>query len=156
MAFVKGHDRNKVAPVLSAGTLFLAVIQELQAKGNTFFLKLRVPAKNQITEILDSFKDQRIISWIANNQDTLTGEEYDFNLFMKEFCTLFLNPDWEYDIVGSVLNAKMTITDSFSAYAECVIMGNNLLRGTDYCLDNSGLKNTLTINMTDSLIVRMN
>ena len=70
---------------------------------------------------------------------------------MKEFRALFLNPDWEYDIVCSVLNAKMNSKNSFSAYTGHVITGNNLLRGTDSCLEDAGLKNTLMMNMTDSL-----
>ena len=151
MASVKGHDGKKIVPVLSAGALCLGIVQEWQAKANAFFSKQKIPAESQISEILNSFKDQQIISWIANNRETLTTEQYNFALFMKEFCALFLDLDWEYDIVCSVLNAKMNSKNSFSVYTEHIITGNNLLRGTESCLDDAGLKNTLTMNMTDSL-----
>ena len=151
MATVRGHDSDKIAPVLTPGALCPAVIQEWQTKASAFFSKLKIPANNQVSEILNSFKDQQIISWIGKNRAQLTAEDYNFTLFMKELRALFLDPDWEHDIIRSVLNTKMSPSNSFSAYAEHVITGNNLLRGTDACLDDSGLKNTMTLNMTDAL-----
>ena len=73
---------------------------------NAFFSKQKIPAESQISKILDSFKDQRIISWIANNRETLTTEQYNFTLFMKEFHALFLDPVLSYDFPGSFWNGK--------------------------------------------------
>ena len=103
MATVRGHDGNKIAPILSNGTLSPAVVLEWQPKAQAFFRKQMIPMAEQIPEIFDCFKDQRIIGWIANNRDTLAGVDYNFQSFMQKFRELFLDPDWEYDIVRSVL-----------------------------------------------------
>ena len=129
MATIRGHDGNKIAPILSTRKLLPAVVLEWQSKPQAFFTKQKIPVPNQVSEILDCFKDQQIIGWIMNNQATLTGETYNFTTFMKKFCDLFLNLDWEYDVVHSVLNAKMKFNDHFSSYVDHVITGNNLLWG---------------------------
>ena len=158
MATIKAHDGNKIAPVLSVGTLSPSVVLEWQSRARVFFTRQKIPVEEQVSEILDCFRDQRIIGWIANNRPILVGNTYNFTSFMKKFRELFLDPDWEYDIVRSVLNAKMASNELFSSYADSadrIITGNNLLRGTESCLDNAGLKNTLAMNMSEGLTMHL-
>ena len=49
----------------------------------------------------------------------------------------------------------MNPNDLFSSYANQVITGNNLLWGTNSFLDDAGLKNTLTINMSETLAIHL-
>src|SRR5882757_6154460 len=74
----------------------------------------RFPWPNKYRRYWTVSKVQRIIGWIANNRDTLAGVDYNFQSFMQKFRELFLDPDWEYDIV---LNAKMSGDELFSIYA---------------------------------------
>ena len=155
MVTIKAHDGNKIALTLSVGKLSLAVVLEWESKALAFFTKQKIPLADQVFEILGCFKDQRIIGWIVKSHAMLTGEDYNFTAFMKKFRDLFLDPDWEYHIIHSVLNAKMNPNDLFSSYTNHVITRNNLLWGTNSCLDNAGLKNTLTINMLEPLAIHL-
>jgi len=155
MATVRSHEGNKIAPCLSNGTLSPAVVLEWQTKAQAFFTKQKIPENEQVREILDCFKDQSVIGWIADNRETFVGPDYTFARFIKTFRELFLDPDWEDDIVRSVLTAKMSNSELFSVYADRVITGNNLLRGTDSCLDVVGLKKTLMRFMSESLALHL-
>jgi hypothetical protein len=69
---------------------------------------------------------------------------------MQKFRELFLDPDWWYDIVRSVLNEKKCLAMNFflSTPTNRVITGkNNHLWGTESCLDDMRLKNNMTMKV---------
>ena len=83
MASIKFHESHKTAPILSAGTVSPAILQDLIRYFNSYFHKCKIANEDKVRSILLSFQDIKIDNWIKNNQDTLLANDYTFDAFTK-------------------------------------------------------------------------
>lgn len=85
------------------------------------------------------------------NKDRFRAPDFTFPLFMAELRKRFLDPLWDNQIMRTVVNSRMGSSEPFSAFANRVIAGNNLLDGTGLRLDAATLRKTLQGNMSEFL-----
>jgi hypothetical protein len=151
MATVKFHDGHKTAPILTSDDVSPAVIAQFLEYVNAYFTKAKVSNIDKVKNILTSFHDIKIENWIKNNRERFILDTYTFQMFTTELRKRFLHPQWESTIVRSVVNSKMSSTESFINFANRIMQGNNLLTGTTSRLDSKQLRAKLDKNMASYL-----
>ncbi|KAF8149947.1 hypothetical protein B0H34DRAFT_667072, partial [Crassisporium funariophilum] len=150
-ASVRFSEVHKTPPTLLAGRITPSVLQDWQDYAEAFFAKVKIAEDDKVKSILSCFPDVRINNWINNNDDTLKTAGYTFIDFMTALRKRFLEPQWASAIMRSTVNSKMEKSDSFLVWANRVMKGNNLLKGTDVRLTKAQLRTTLQGNMSEFL-----
>jgi len=148
---VKFHESHKAAPVLLPRCITPAIINQFQEYAIAFFTKAKTTEEGKVSSLLTSFHDPAINNWAKMNKDRFKAANFTFPLFMAELRKCFFDPLWENNISRSVVNAKMISMESFSTFANQVIVGNNLLDGSKLCLTVNQLRGILLSNMGDYL-----
>ena len=151
MATIKFHEGHKTSPILTAGTLSPAILAQLIQYFSSYFHKCKIANEDKVRNILMSFQDIKIDNWIKNNETTFLADGFTFEMFTTELRKYFLDPHWESSIVRTIVNSKMSSTESFSTFANRIMLSNNLLIGTPSRLDATALHEKLKMSMSGYL-----
>lgn len=154
-AQVKYHEGNKVPPTMLPGRVTPALLLQWEEHATAYFDKAKTPEPEKVSSVLTCWRDSEIDNFIKMNKARFRDPEFTFPSFMAEIRKRFLDPLWHNSVMRNVVNAKMGSTESSSKFANRVIAGNNLLKGTGIRLDAAALRKTLAGNMSEFLASKL-
>ena len=103
-----------------------------------------------------SFRSLGITNWIDGSKDTITADDYTFTAFMTELHEQFLESGWAKKLYRSEIKCVMLPNQHFVDYVNRVIYYNIILKGTANHSNNVKLRDTLSHNMSEGLVNKLN
>jgi hypothetical protein len=147
MAYVE-QDSASRPPTLHTGDITPAIMREFEDACVGYFESKEIDKDKQVKKILPDIQDLRIHDWLTSDCDHIRA--LDFDRFMEEFRTAYLDEDWEEDTrceLGGMTLGK----DSFWDYAIRVQAKNSLLIGMPSHLNPKKLCHQIEAGMNDLL-----
>jgi len=112
--------------------------------------KDKIPAADQVSNILGSFEDPLVSDWADTENDKLVKK--DFKSFMTTFRARWLPRNWEQDVKTEMLGARLDPDkESFEAWTLRIQSLNTTLRGTTDYLDDDRFRVQLEILLDGEL-----
>ncbi len=143
-------------PNLAPGKITPGVLVEWEESTGLFFAKDKTLPENQVTAVLSAFTHPSIKNWIAMNKDDLRQKGYSFGNLLQDLRKNFLNPQWINQILRNVIYARMSESETFEAYTNRVLSGNNLLAGTGSQLPKDLIRDTIENHLAEYLSLKIN
>jgi hypothetical protein len=116
-----------------------------------YFETKDIAVEKQVCKVLAGLKDPRIRDWLAVECELLV--KLAFEGFMTEFCTGFLDENWE-EVLRCKLGSMTQGNDTFWDFAICVQAKNLLLINTPSYLKEDQLHHCLNVGMSMNLTLR--
>jgi hypothetical protein len=92
-SLVQTHHDHK-SPVLLDGPLEPADLHIWEQAANHYFVKMKIVELERVMNVCASFRSLGITNWIDGSKDTITAEDYTFDMFMLELREQFLESGW--------------------------------------------------------------
>ena len=116
---------------------------------------MKIIETEKVMNVCASFRSLGVTNWIDGSRDMITADDYSFAVFMTELREQFLESGWAKKLYRSEIKRVMLPNQRFVDYANCVIYYNIILKGTANHLDDAKLRDTLSHNMSEGLVNKL-
>ncbi|KIM80281.1 hypothetical protein PILCRDRAFT_9809 [Piloderma croceum F 1598] len=134
--------------IINTGDITLGVMHKYEDDCINFFDAKEIPAHKEVHKILAGIKDHCIKDWISVKCEALLA--LSFEDFMSEFCTNYLEEDWESTMCHELLTMTQG-NQSFWAFAVALQAKNSLLINTPLYLQKDKLRHQIKARINAKL-----
>ncbi|KAI0077569.1 hypothetical protein K474DRAFT_1674726 [Panus rudis PR-1116 ss-1] len=150
-ATVQKAQGSKHPPVLTAGSLTPAVINQWNMTELLYFDRKTVPIDKQVSSVAGEIEDERVLSWYLS--DAAFFKAMAWADFVTAFRARWLPTGWESEIVTRLLRFRQAESTSFEEWVTAVETQNALLRTTSFYKDEDAVRELLSANCIEELRV---
>ena len=142
----------KRAPTLTPGKITPELLHQWERACKEFFRIKNIADDKKVESVLSRLQDQGIADWAEANEAML--KDLEFPEFMKRVRKQALEHDWDRKVMLTIIESRQG-TRAFYDWANGLYNRNTLLRGTEFHMDEKGLRQTIENTMNQVLEYRM-